>query len=329
MSLDRHPQSDAASAPTDSGTTSGSEATTKPSRYARIYSGTSSKLVIMSESIKHTLTSTRLRNFILFMLLIAGAIATGPRVAGIRPRPGRCPPCAGLVTSIENFDSVTVPALPIQWLATNALGPPPLWVTSNTGQPSPPADTPPNAAFIDDPDVISDKRLDSMLFSFFEGCCPQLSFRHNFNLEASDVDPSVGFDGGVLELSTDGGNTFQEVTAGAFVMGGYNRTISTDRGSPIGGHQAWSGDSGGFITTIVNLPIFGNPAGGRLRWRMASDNTGSGQGWRIDTVTITWCHQGQPCTPIPRPTPAPRPAPSAPPSPHATPAFTPHPRPSP
>ena len=29
--------------------------------------------------------------------------------------------------------------------------------------------------------------------------------------------------------------------------------------------------------TIVNLPIFGNPAGGRLRWRMASDNTGSGR----------------------------------------------------
>jgi hypothetical protein len=113
------------------------------------------------------------------------------------------------------------------------------------------------------------------------------------------------------------------------VVGGYNRTISTDRGSPIAGHQAWSGDSGGFITTIVNLPIFGNPAGGRLRWRMASDNTGSGQGWRIDTATITWCHQGQPCTPIPRPTPAPRPLPSAPPSPHATPAFTPHPRPSP
>ena len=30
-------------------------------------------------------------------------------------------------------------------------------------------------------------------------------------------------------------------------MGGYNRTISTDRGSPIAGRQAWSGNSGGFI----------------------------------------------------------------------------------
>jgi hypothetical protein len=257
--------------------------------------------------LRRALKPTRLPNFILLALLIAGAIASGPMVAGIRPGRGRCPPCAGLLTSVENFDSVIVPALPIQWLATNALGPPPLWVTSNSGAPSPPADTLPNAAFIDDPDVVSDKRLDSMLFSFFEGCCPQLSFRHNFNLEASDVDPGVGFDGGVLELSTDGGNTFQEIPPSAFVMGGYNRKISSDRGSPIAGRQAWSGNSGGFITTIVNLPAIQTPAGGRLRWRMASDNTGSGEGWRIDRVTITWCQRGQPCTPGPRPTPAPRP----------------------
>jgi hypothetical protein len=63
----------------------------------------------------------------------------------------------------ENFDSVTPPALPAGWLATSALGPPPLWVTSNSGVPAPPADTPPNAAFVDDPGVVSDKRLDSSL----------------------------------------------------------------------------------------------------------------------------------------------------------------------
>ena len=77
-----------------------------------------------------------------------------------------------------------------------------------------------------------------------------------FNLEASP-DPNIGFDGGVLEISTDGGNTFQDILAagGSFVMGGYNRTISADRGSPIAGRQAWSGNSGGFITTMVNLPF--------------------------------------------------------------------------
>jgi len=220
--------------------------------------------------------------------------------------------------------------LPPDWLATNALGPPPLWVTSNAGLPLPPADTVPNAAFIDDPKVVSDKRLDSLHFPT-AGRGAQLIFRHNFNLEASDVDPSLGYDGGVLEISFDGGNTFEDVLAagGSFVTGGYNRTISSDRGSPIAGRQAWSGNSGGFVCTVINLPFI--PSGGRLRWRMASDNIGSGEGWRIDTFSITWCAPVPGCspTPQPRPTPAPRPSWSVPPSPHATPAFTPVPRPSP
>ena len=242
------------------------------------------------------------------------------------PCPGRCSQLAGLA---QSFDNVVSPMLPPDWLATNALGPPPFWGTSNSGLPMPPADSPPNAAFVDDPGVVSDKRLDSLHFPV-SGTGVQLLFEHNFNLEASDVDPHVGFDGGVLEISFDGGNTFQDILAvgGSFTFGGYNRTISTDRGSPIAGRQAWSGNSGGFICTIVHLPFL--PPGGRFRWRMASDNSGSGEGWRVDTVAITLCAPAN-CSPPPqpRPMPAPRPAPSAPPSPHATPAFTPAPRPSP
>ncbi len=221
------------------------------------------------------------------------------------PRPTPCPGrCSQLVVLAQNFDNVAPPILPPDWLATNALGPPPLWVTSNSGA------TLPNAAFVDDPDVVSDKRLDSLHFPV-SGTGIQLTFEHNFNLEASDVDPNVGFDGGVLEMSFDGGNTFQDILAvgGSFSIGGYNRTISTDRGSPIAGRQAWSGNSGGFICTVVHLPFL--PPGGRFRWRMASDNSGSGEGWRVDTVTISLCAPGpcQPPTPPPRPTPAPRPAP--------------------
>ena len=127
----------------------------------------------------------------------------------------------------------------------------------------PPADTPPNAAFVDDPGVVSDKRLDSLHFPV-SGTAAQLIFEHNFNLEASDVDPNVGFDGGVLEISFDGGNTFQDILAvgGSFVMGGYNRTISTDRGSPIAGRQAWSGNSEGFIIYDSQLAVPSRQAAG-------------------------------------------------------------------
>jgi hypothetical protein len=260
----------------------------------------------MITNLKRTFAAKRSRNVICLVLLIAAGLAVRPTLA---QQHERCPFCTSLHILHENFDGLTPPALPPDWLATNALGPPPLWSTSNSGVPSPPADTLPNAVLIDDPTVVSDKRLDSMFFTFLKySSGRQLTFRHNFNLEASPTDPNVGFDGGVLEISTDGGNTFQDIVAagGSFVSGGYNRTISTDRGSPIAGRQAWSGNSGGFITTVVNLPFI--PTMGRLRWRMASDNTGSGEGWRVDTVEITWC-QGIPCNPRPRPTPAPRPTP--------------------
>jgi len=251
--------------------------------------------------------------------------AVGPTPS---PNPSCSPPCILPVVFSENFDGVAPPVLPSDWEATNAQGPSPLWVTSDSGVPTPPADTPPNAAFIDDPLVVSDKRLDSLHFTPFS---PQLTFRQNFNLEASSEDPNLGFDGGVLEISFDDGNTFQDILAagGIFLMGGYNRTISTDRGSPIAGRQAWSGNSAGFITTVVNIPGFGSQA--RLRWRMASDTSGSGEGWRVDTVNITACvpvprdnYTTGPCQP-PTPTPPITPTPTVTPtvSPTVTPTVTP------
>ena len=265
------------------------------------------------------------------------AAAVGPTPS---PNPSCSPPCILPVVWSEGFDGVTPPTLPGDWVATNAQGPPPLWVTSNSGVPTPPAGTPPNAAFIDDPALVSDKRLDSPSIGIpsFE---TSFTFRHNFNLEASSEDPNLGFDGAVLEVSYDGGNTFQYVPPEVFLMGGYNRTISTDRGSPIAGLRAWSGDSEGFVTSVVNLSL---PFGSKLRWRMASDASGSGEGWRVDTIILAGClpvpHDRDttgPCQPpMPTPTatpttPTPTVTPTATVTPRATPRQrpTPHPRPSP
>ena len=267
--------------------------------------------------LRHSITSSRTTlNNAAFFLAYKQCGTPGPPnnvsgwgrvdiLAAVTPPAAQCPLCWSPTTFGENFDSELPPSLPPKWTATNAQGPPPLWVTSNSGVPMPPADTPPNAAFIDDPAVVSDKRLDSLSFSFFEGCCVTLTFRHNFNLEASDSNPDLGFDGGVLELSSDGGKTFQDILAagGSFLLGGYNRMIATDRGSPIAGRRAWSGNSSGFITTVVNVPPI--QTFGKLRWRMASDTQGGNEGWRVDTENVSYCFgQGTPCasptfTPIP------------------------------
>jgi hypothetical protein len=138
----------------------------------------------------------------------------------------------------ELFDGVTPPALPTGWSSTT-------WLTSNSGVPTPPADTPPNAVFVDDPATISDKQLLSPNVALVcDAGAVQVFFRNNFNFQD-------GFDGGVLEVSYDGGLTFEDVLAagGTFVLGRYNVTINSCCGNPLAGRQAWTGNSGGFIDT--------------------------------------------------------------------------------
>lgn len=208
----------------------------------------------------------------------------------INPVTGRDPEDAGRVKALdvqavtfsENFDGVAAPALPAGWsavTATDCANSNP-WATSSAGTPAPPADTPPNAAFVNAPDCISDERLESPPISIVSTTA-QLTFRQNRSLESD-------FDGGVLEVSTDGGATFQDILAagGTFGTGGYNGTISASFGSPIGGRQAWTSSSGGFVTTTVNFPASFSGKSIILRWRRGTDDGVGDQGWRIDTISI-------------------------------------------
>jgi hypothetical protein len=97
----------------------------------------------------------------------------------------------------------------------------------------------------------------------------------------------VGYDGGVLEIKI-GGGSFQDILAagGSFVQNGYDHTIDGGFGSPIAGRQAWSGSSGGYVLTIAQLPAAANGQMVVLRWRMGSDSSNSGTGWRIDDVSV-------------------------------------------
>ena len=178
----------------------------------------------------------------------------------------------------ESFDNVTPPVLPPGWIAGNVIDPDGIsWETSNSGFPMPPADSPPNAAWVNDPATISDKHLDSPPIAIDSLTNAILMFRNNYALQDA-------FDGGVLEISIDG-DAFQDILSGggSFLQGGYNGTISTCCGNPLASRQAWTGSSGGFITTAVGLPSGHTSV---LRWRMGSDSSTSGQGWRIDTVQI-------------------------------------------
>ncbi len=184
-----------------------------------------------------------------------------------------------VVASSQNFDAVVAPALPAGWVATNPTGGGALWVTSTAGTPAPPVVSAPNALFIDDPSIITDKQI--VTPSFVPGSGARVSFANNYSLEST-------FDGGVLEISINGGAYQDIITAGgSFVAGGYVGSISAAFGNPLANRQAWTGSSGGFITTTVNMPpaSAGQPC--QLKFRMGSDNSVSGQGWRVDNYSVS------------------------------------------
>jgi hypothetical protein len=192
--------------------------------------------------------------------------------------------CLCLQTFGESFDGFASPTthLPAGWLAKNMAGPLPLWAISTTTP-----DTAPKAVFVDDPAVVSDKYLDSTDI-FISSDSAQVNFHHTYNLEHT-------YDGGVLEVSIPGINNgnFTDIThpavGGSFVpgAGGYNAPISDGFGSPIGNRMAWTGSSGGYICTMANLGPHVNGKFIKLRFRMASDNSTSATGWRVDTVLVS------------------------------------------
>ncbi len=191
-----------------------------------------------------------------------------------------------LVTSLaESFESATAPALPAGWTAS-LTGVGPVWVTSTASSVSAP-----NAAFAPDPASVGDNRLDSPSFPVTTAS-GSLEFSRNFSLENT-------YDGMVLEISI-GGGAFQDILAagGSFASGGYTGTISTSFSNPIGGRQAWTGNSGGWGTSVVNLPASANGQSVVLRWRVGTDNGVSGTGAYIDNIVVSAGYACCPAVPV-------------------------------
>ena len=178
------------------------------------------------------------------------------------------------VTFAESFDSLVAPALPLGWISS-VTGSGNAWATS-TAQ----ADTTPNAVFAADPGTVTDNRLVSPPMSI-NHLNAQLSFRHRYDLES-------GYDGGALEISINGGAFTDILDAGGFfATNGYNGSLSAYYQNPLAGRQAWSGNSGGFVTTVVNLPSAAVGGTVQLRWRLGSDNSAGAGGWFVDTLSLT------------------------------------------
>ncbi|TVP77860.1 MAG: hypothetical protein EA353_09615 [Puniceicoccaceae bacterium] len=117
----------------------------------------------------------------------------------------------------------------------------------------------------------------------------RFSFWHAYDLENRR-------DGARIEFKVDNGNWFDPTSSNSgmsMVSGGYDDSIL-----PAGGPQnasdfrqtdAWTGNSNGFIETIINFTDNAKFAGKTLqvRWGLATNSSVASPGWWVDTVSLT------------------------------------------
>ncbi len=116
----------------------------------------------------------------------------------------------------------------------------------------------------------------------------QILFWHHYSLQS-------GLDGGRVQLSLDGGAWFNIEDAGSgasFGKNGSNVTMSGS-GTPSGRSDfdalgAWSGNSGGYVLTEINLTDANKyPEHSlRVRWSIATNSSTASSHWRVDSVSL-------------------------------------------
>ncbi|RZM03421.1 MAG: hypothetical protein EOO88_56540, partial [Pedobacter sp.] len=106
---------------------------------------------------------------------------------------------------------------------------------------------------------------------------PTFTFWGNYNTED-------GWDGGVVEISTNAGATWLDLGA-QMTENGYNGSMGTGSNNPLGGRSAFTGNSNGWKKTTVSLLPFANQ-NALFRFRAASDDNTSAIGWYVDDILL-------------------------------------------
>jgi autotransporter-associated beta strand protein len=133
--------------------------------------------------------------------------------------------------------------------------------------------------------------LTSPVFTLTKPGLVELTFAHHHSFEF--YAPADAYDGGVVEVSFNGGN-FQRVPLSSFTQNGYNGTVMLGTSIELAGQPAFISNSAGHPAFITSkCKIAAGKAGDtvQVRFMSASDNNTSGDltpaGWEIDSFEIT------------------------------------------
>jgi hypothetical protein len=150
-----------------------------------------------------------------------------------------------------------------------------------------------NAMLAVDIPTVSDQQLTSPAINLPTGQQPlTLQFQNWRNIENNGT--TGCYDGGLLEISVDGG-AFTQLAGAALLNDPYRGPISASFGNPLAGRSAWCEPNPGrsYANTLVDLsPYAGSSV--RLRWRLGTDSSDGREGWYVDDVNVQSCLSGDP-----------------------------------
>jgi hypothetical protein len=116
-----------------------------------------------------------------------------------------------------------------------------------------------------------------------------IGFKHHYTFEVATG--GLNADGGILEISSDGGTTWQDISMYADPM--YTGALYTMPGmdtNPYAGKQAFVGRSAGYPNNVDAKLDLGMKLAGKtvkLRFVVATDEGTSGAGWDVDDIAFT------------------------------------------
>ncbi len=96
------------------------------------------------------------------------------------------------------------------------------------------------------------------------------------------------FDGGILEITTDGGSNWTYLPTGVMATDPYDGPINGGFQNPLIGFDAWCGDPQDWLRSVVDLNAYAGETV-QLRFRLGTDSSVSHPGWDIDDVWIQSC----------------------------------------
>ena len=171
-------------------------------------------------------------------------------------------------------EGVANASIPATWTGTsNSTN---VWTTSTINRSAP------NSLYGPNPPSLTDHKLATTLSYNLNGAPSSfttLSFWHRFDTED-------GWDGGVVEISTDGGNNWSDLGSKIKEFK-YNGSLGMGSGNLIGGRQAFTGFINSFTKTSINLSSYSGQAI-KFRFRFSTDDNTApvGGGWFVDDILL-------------------------------------------